>query len=73
MGGGNNNSSGMFQFLPWVYWVWKLTLLSRMPTHVWQGVVVSEYGHGCYKTSDIDSGECFFCDTGISISSRKDT
>ena len=46
MGGGNNYSSGLFQLLPGVYWDWKLSLLSRMPTYVWQVIVVSDYGHG---------------------------
>ena len=47
MGGGNNYSSGLFQLLPGVYCDWKLCWLSRMPTYVWQVIMVSDYGQGC--------------------------
>ena len=57
MGGGNNYSSGLFQLLPGVCWECKLSLLSRMPTHVWQVIVVSDYDHGCNKASDLAFGE----------------
>ena len=53
MGGGNNYSSGLFQLLPGVYWDWKLSFFSRMPTHFWQVIVVSDYGHSCNKASDL--------------------
>ena len=49
MGGGNNYSSGLFQLLPGVYCDWKLSWLSRVPTHVWQVILVSDYGHGCTR------------------------
>ena len=49
MGGGNNYSSDLFQLLPWVYCDWKLCWLSRMPTYVWQVILVSDYGHGCTR------------------------
>ena len=58
MGGGNNYSSGLFQLLPGVFLEWKLRLLSKVPTHVWQVMVVSDYGHGCNQASDLASGEC---------------
>ena len=60
MGGGNNYRSGLIQLLPGVYWDWKVSLLSRMPTHNWQVIVVSEYGHGCNKASDLAFGEFVF-------------
>ena len=53
MGGGNNYSSGLFQLLPGVYCDWKLCWLSRVPTHVWQVILVSDYGHGCNQASDL--------------------
>ena len=49
MGGGNNYISGLFQLLPWVYWAWKLSCLSRVPTHVWQVL---------YQASYLAFGEC---------------
>ena len=55
MGGG---CSGLFQLLPGVCWDWKVCLLSRMITHVWQEKVVSDYGHGCNKASDLAFGVC---------------
>ena len=50
---GRATAGGLFQLLPGVYWEWKLSLLSRVPTHVWQVIVVSDYGHGCNQASDL--------------------
>ena len=58
MGGGNNYHSGLFQLLFGVYCDWKLSWLSRIPTHFWQIIVLSEYGHCCNKASDLAFGEC---------------
>ena len=58
MGGGNNYSSGLFQLLPGVFWERKLSFLSRVPTHVWQVIVVSDNDHGFNKAIDLAYGEC---------------
>ena len=49
MGGGDNYSSGLFQLLHGVYCDWKLSWLSRVPTHVWQVILVSDFGPGCTR------------------------
>ena len=74
MGGGNNYSSGLFQLLPGVYCDWKLSWLSRVPTHVWQVILVSDYGHSCSMLGILPFvNVLFFCNIGIAFSGRKDT
>ena len=70
MGGGNNSSSGLCQLLPGVYGDWKLSWLSRVPTHVWQVILVSDYDHGCTRPF---VNVLFFCDIGIHFSGKNDT
>ena len=47
MGGCNNySSSGLVQLLHWVYCDRKMSWLSRVPTHIWQVILVSDCSHG---------------------------
>ena len=58
IGGGYSYRSVLLQLLSGVYCDWKLSFLSGRPTHVWQVIVVSDYGHCCNKACDLAFGEC---------------
>ena len=59
MGGGNNYITGLFQLLPGIYFDWKLSWLSRVPTHFWQVIMASDCGHGFNKLGIyLVFGEC---------------
>ena len=57
--GGNKYSTGLFQLLPGFFFDWKLSWLSRVPTHFWQVILASDCGHGFNKLGIyLVFGEC---------------